>query len=315
MPAGEVIEVETYRIRVSRGIVTGVELVTLRITDSDGDGLIDRDEWAAHFATGGVAKGHNAGENREGWLWHSERDGSRRNGDLYGATPFEEGENVTAILDTLDPNFSAVNPALLIPAPVCFAAGTRIATPCGARRVEDLRAGDLVLTMDHGAQPVLWTGRRHLGAAQLDLRPDLRPIRIAAGALRPGLPRRDILLSPQHRVLIQDPRLNAPEGLLVSARLLLQAGWPGVSTAREFAEVVYCHIALADHQIVLAEGAATESLFTGPVALRQIGPADRARLIRALPALAEGKNPMTPARPFARRGAFLRAMRGRVMAG
>lgn len=159
--------------------------------------------------------------------------------------------------------------------------------------METLRAGDLVMTLDGGAQPLIWVGATHLDAAALDLRPDLRPIRITPDALAPGQPRRPLELSPQHRIL-------RPGGL-AHARHLWRAGHPGIRRrGAQVQQVTYWHLALADHHILWAEGALVESFFPGPQALRALPAAARARLIRALPALATGHNPMRPARPFLR---------------
>ena len=68
------------------------------------------------------------------------------------------------------------------------------------RAVEVLRVGDLVLTEDHGPQPLVWVGARSLGPADLAANPALQPVRIAAGALGLGLPARDLVVSPQHRL-------------------------------------------------------------------------------------------------------------------
>src|SRR5207244_2313666 len=41
----------------------------------------------------------------------------------------------------------------------CFIEGTRVRTPHGNVRVDDLQIGDLVVTMHGGALPVKWIGR------------------------------------------------------------------------------------------------------------------------------------------------------------
>lgn len=83
---------------------------------------------------------------------------------------------------------------------ICFATGTRIATPESPRRIEDLAAGDRILAKDDGAQEILWTGNRWMTSARLYAMLHLRPIRLRAGAL--GVDRADagLLVTPQHRM-------------------------------------------------------------------------------------------------------------------
>jgi hypothetical protein len=137
----------------------------------------------------------------------------------------------------------------------CFLEGTRIATPAGERAVESLGIGDLVTTADGRSAAVRWVGRR-------TMRPEgengyrfadplvYLPIRIRAGALGQALPRRDLLLSTDHAVLI--------DGLLVQAGALVN----GVSVLRQTRlpeTFTYYHIELPDHALVLAEGAPAET--------------------------------------------------------
>jgi hypothetical protein len=137
----------------------------------------------------------------------------------------------------------------------CFLERTRIATPEGERAVETLAIGDLILTADGRSAGVRWIGRRTLRA---DGENGYRfadpliylPIRIKAGALGENLPRRDLLVSMDHAVLI--------DGLLVQAGALVN----GVSVLRETRlpeSFTYYHIELADHALVLAEGVPAET--------------------------------------------------------
>ncbi|MBR0653665.1 Hint domain-containing protein [Plastoroseomonas arctica] len=132
---------------------------------------------------------------------------------------------------------------------ICFYPGTLIATPGGERAVETLAIGDLVLTNTGVAAPVRWMGRQTVSTRFADpLR--VLPIRIAADALAEGLPLRDLLLSPDHAVLLG--------GILIQAGALVN----GASIRREDAvpEVfTYHHVELADHSLILAEGVAAET--------------------------------------------------------
>jgi hypothetical protein len=138
---------------------------------------------------------------------------------------------------------------------LCFFQGTGIATPAGDRAVESLGLGDPVLTAGGAVAPVRWIGRRSLHAYGPDgyLRADplcVMPIRIKAGALAAGLPRRDLLVSPDHALLVDDILIQA--GALVN----------GVSITREHRlpeRFTFYHVELADHALILAEGVAAET--------------------------------------------------------
>jgi hypothetical protein len=179
----------------------------------------------------------------------------------------------------------------------CFATGTLIDTPDGPRAVETFRAGDLVVTRDHGPQPLVWAGACRVDAARLDLQPNLRPIRIAAGALGPGQPARDLLLSPQHRVLVRSAiaeRMFGSAEILVAAKHLV--GLPGIDVCAPAEGFGYHHLLFSGHQVVRSEGAWTESLFLGPRAMLGLDPAARREVMTLFPGLAEAGTMPEPAR-------------------
>jgi Hint domain-containing protein len=138
----------------------------------------------------------------------------------------------------------------------CFVAGTRIETPDGPMAVEDIQPGDLVMTRDEGPQPVRWSGRRHVEAQG-----DLAPIHIRAGTFGQH---DDLLVSPQHRVLVRDSlaELLFGEGeVLVAAKDLLNDH----SVVRRCGDqVTYVHLMFDQHQIIFSEGLETESFLPGP---------------------------------------------------
>lgn len=170
--------------------------------------------------------------------------------------------------------------------PPCFTPGTSIATATGDRLIETLQPGDLVLTRDNGLQPIRWIGRAHLDAARLDLQPNLRPIRIRAGALGPGTPTRDLTVSPQHRILVRSviaERMFNTGEVLVAAKHLL--GLPGIEVLTPASGVEYLHLLLDRHEILRSDGAWSESLYTGPQALRGLSPTARRELNAIFPHL------------------------------
>ena len=170
----------------------------------------------------------------------------------------------------------------------CFTPGTMIETDRGRVAVECLAQGDLVLTRDHGLQPLRWIGRRDLGLAELIAAPRLNPVLIAAGALGPGLPRCDMLVSPQHRMLFSGARaemLFGEEEVLVAAVHL--TGLAGVAQVQK-ARVSYIHLMFDSHELIEADGAWSESFQPADRSLRDMDAAQRAEIALLFPDLAEG---------------------------
>ncbi|MFM9860654.1 Hint domain-containing protein [Pseudoxanthobacter sp. M-2] len=135
------------------------------------------------------------------------------------------------------------------PFTVCFLAGTMVATPVGEKLVDNLVIGDIVLTADGRPAPVKWVGVQTVVTLFAD---PLRsfPIRVSAGALGEGLPVRDLLVSPDHALML--------DGLLVQAGALVN----GSTIVREAAmpeRFTYFHIELEDHALILAEGVPAET--------------------------------------------------------
>ncbi|MFD1808336.1 Hint domain-containing protein [Gemmobacter lanyuensis] len=123
-----------------------------------------------------------------------------------------------------------------------------------------MRPGDSILTRDNGPQPILWTGHRRMTGARLYAMPHLRPIRFRAGALGSGRPEDDLLVSPQHRMLVQGPAARAlfnEAEVLVAAEDLLNDR--SIVVDHALREVTYVHILLERHNIVFANGMETES--------------------------------------------------------
>ncbi|WP_163846960.1 Hint domain-containing protein [Pseudooceanicola aestuarii] len=170
---------------------------------------------------------------------------------------------------------------------ICFTPGTRISTPDGPRLVETLAEGDRVLTKDNGPQDILWIGGRRLSGARLHLMPELRPVRISAGAFGIERPEEGFLVSPDHRLLVQGlvaQRLfNTPE-VLVAARDLVNGH--NIRRATALREVHYVHLLLPAHQVVWANGVETESFHPASASLAALSEADRARLLAGWPGLA-----------------------------
>ncbi|QBF33727.1 Hint domain-containing protein [Thalassococcus sp. S3] len=148
----------------------------------------------------------------------------------------------------------------------CFTAGTLIDTPSGPRPVEELRAGDLVVTRDNGAQPILWSGTRSLTAPDLVRNPRLVPVRIAPGTIGND---ETIVVSPQHALLV-GALCDQPEALVRAIHLARIRGGR-IRIASGTRRVTYVHLLFESHQIVRTHGIWSESFYPGPWALRAAG--------------------------------------------
>jgi len=130
----------------------------------------------------------------------------------------------------------------------CFAAGTRIATPSGEVAVEDLRVSQPVRTDDDRAVPIVWLGHRHVDCRHHPDPERVWPVRVRAGAFGDGKPRRDLFLSPDHAVFVEE--------VLIPIRRLIN----GASIAQVMVDdVTYYHVELPRHDLLLAEGLTVES--------------------------------------------------------
>lgn len=140
---------------------------------------------------------------------------------------------------TIDPGTSILT---------CFLIGTRICTPDGDVNVESLRSGDLVLTPDGRAIPVRWVGVTTVSTAFVDPA-RVMPIRIQASALAENVPSRDLYVSPDHSMYL--------DGALIPAQLLVNG--MTITQCSRSGNIAYYHVEVDPHDIILAEGAATES--------------------------------------------------------
>ncbi len=188
----------------------------------------------------------------------------------------------------------------------CFTPGTRISTDRGEVLVEHLKVGDSVLTRDNGWQAIRWVGRRDLGLADLIVNPALRPVRIAKGALGDGLPLRDMMVSPQHRMLIEGagPEMWFGTDQVLAAALHLTRR-PGICQVLTRG-ISYLHVMCDAHEIIRADGAWTESFQPAMRMLGGMEPEQQDELRALFPALVDG-----PSFPAAR--LTLRAHEVRVL--
>ncbi len=166
----------------------------------------------------------------------------------------------------------------------CFTQGSLIATPRGELPVERLQPGDRVFTRDNGSQDLLWVGRRSFDWPVLRANPHLQPVLIRRDALGPGMPSRDLYVSPNHRMLVID---GHGEELLVAAKELV--GSPGV-IAVEPMGITYLHLLFDAHEIVLSDGAWSESFQPSDFALGTFGNGTRNEILTLFPDLGQDQS-------------------------
>ncbi len=213
--------------------------------------------------------------------------------DLTGAGPFHivydplDPENGT--VQFLDPTDHHVTGTLIfknienvIP---CFTPGTLIATPRGEVAVESLRVGDKIITRDNGMQEIRWLGRRDLSWTDLAAAPHLKPILIRQGSFGNGLPERDMMVSPNHRLLVANDRtaLYFDEHEVLVAAKHLAAG-NGIRSV-DAAGASYIHFMCDRHEVVLSNGAWSESFQPGDMTLKGMGNAQRLEIYDLFPEL------------------------------
>ncbi|MES2664753.1 MAG: Hint domain-containing protein [Pseudomonadota bacterium] len=206
-----------------------------------------------------------------------------------GRVDFLDGDgNVTSTL-----NF--INIENVIP---CFTPGTLIATPKGEVPVEHLKMGDKIITRDNGIQEIRWVGAKALNWQDFRANPHLKPVLVKRGSLGNDLPEQDMMVSPNHRLLVANDRTALyfdEHEVLVSAKHLV--GSEGVHAVDSIG-TSYIHFMFDQHEVVLSNGAWTESFQPGDYTLKGMGNAQRSEILELFPELKsdEGLEGYTAAR-------------------
>lgn len=213
--------------------------------------------------------------------------------DYSDNSEFDSGDGIVFTGATADSSFFTTDNTGV----VCFAKGTMILTVRGEVPIERLSPGDLVITRDNGPQPLVWVASRRLGMADLTRAPKLRPIRLAPDLIGANAP---LIVSPQHAVLF---RADGGDETLVRATHLARMRGGKARVMHGCRQVCYFHLAFEVHQIIFANGAATESFYPGPQAIEGLALQARTELGALFPDLVPAKAETTygqPVRPVAR---------------
>ena len=157
-------------------------------------------------------------------------------------------ENVSVTLTEDAPGSATATAMSTADITPCYCDGTLILTDRGERRVETLAIGDCVITADGVARPIRWIGRRSY-AGHFARGTHVLPICFKAGALDVNRPRRDLWVSPHHAMFL--------DGVLIEGIDLVNGA--SIIQAERVERVDYFHIELDSHDIIVAEGALSES--------------------------------------------------------
>ncbi len=174
--------------------------------------------------------------------------------DTVGGSIVTESLHLTGTFDTTPANtlHDSVGANGISVYVACFAEGTRILTSRGEIAVEALAVGDQVVTARKDApatRPITWIGQRSIALDWHPQRSKVEPVRIQAGAFGDNQPARDLVVSPDHAIFVGNR--------LIEAKYLVN----GASIRRDTSarRVHYYHIELDQHDVLIAEGLATES--------------------------------------------------------
>ncbi len=193
-----------------------------------------------------------------------------------------------------------MSPGIAQPFPGGIAAGASVRTPCGLRRIEMLRPGDLVVTRDNGLQPVRRIWSRSVPVAEMLADRRRAPICFRARALGPMLPARRIMLAPEQRLLVPGYRLAGQQesaGCLVAAGDLAESAQDiarDILAASPGRKLRYFVLLFDSHQLFCADGLPVESFLATAGAVRRLRQDLRADLLDLFPQLRLDPNACAP---------------------
>ena len=249
---------DTIRGGGGRDVITGAGIGDLIDGGSSGDDYDTLDLTGSAPAGGHIKINYTSPDEEDGEVEYYDSDNN-----YLGSSTFEDIENIVP----------------------CFTPGTLIATPHGEVPVEELQQGDRVITRDNGMQEIRWIGTRDLKGGGLMKARHLQPVLIRRGALGRGLPERDMVVSPNHRMLINNDKTALyfeDREVLVSAKHL--TGLDGVERL-ETNRTTYIHFLFQQHEVVLSDGAWSESFQPGHQTMDGLGNAQRNEIYELFPDL------------------------------
>ncbi|MEM8976689.1 MAG: Hint domain-containing protein, partial [Pseudomonadota bacterium] len=282
---------DVFRISASGGTDSITDFDTSDSGQTVSQGSTDYTLFTDQVDTSALSDVGNALTNQDGTVTADEITVTGGGGSDQLLT-FPSGETVSVPDGTIDTTTTAAQFASLVSmgVPACFTPGTMILCEQGEKPVEDLWPGDRVVTADRGLQTLRWIGRRAIDFKDPNNRRSEKdkPVELKAGSLAPGIPRRNLVISAQHRMLLSGLLLRSAFGedeALVLAKSLTERAH--IRTMKGRRRVIYYSLLLDRHEIIFAEGAPTESYRPGPIALADFLPEHREQIFAIYPRLRE----------------------------
>lgn len=174
--------------------------------------------------------------------------------------------------------------------------GANIRTPCGARRIELVRPGDLIVTRDNGLQAVRLIWSREIRKLEFTANPAAAPVHLSPRAVGPMMPSKDITIASDHRVLVPGYRLqgqNDTTCCLVGAAQLAQSS--DAAYADTSARVKRFYTLVFDSpQIFACNGLPVESFQAGAKQIAGLKANLRSELVDLFPQLKHEPNSYPP---------------------
>jgi hypothetical protein len=231
-------------ITLLHDLETGTKLKSVEIAAYESGKLVDD----YTFATAGITNDHTfagSGTAESFDFVYGQMQEAYTSYDPQGHPHAPVFNGWDAINNVADTSLSHTAPAT---AP-CYCPGTLIRTKRGQKKVEKLKIGDEVMTMSDKARRIKWIGRRSYHGRFALGQKHILPVCIKAGALDENLPRRDLWISPHHAMYL--------EGVLIEAKDLING--VTIVQAEKVEQVEYFHVELDTHDVIIAEGALSES--------------------------------------------------------
>lgn len=189
-----------------------------------------------------------------------------------------------------------------------LAEGTNLRTPCGLRRIELIRPGDLIVTRSDGLLPVRLVWQREVSGPDMVQDISLAPVRLKPRAIGPGAPQSELLLAPDHRVLVPGFKIEGQArdkpGLVRAQEL---AGTCAeIQTVCGLQTMRYFQLVFDRHVVLAANGLPVESFLANPAAIAALSDEMRTALVNQFPLLRQQPNgyPLT-GYPITRRIRYL----------